>query len=148
MWLWITSGNLSNWTPLFLNLPIYLTLQPLFRGSKYSAKDLARFLLSFKAQHLKVGDDIFANIVAMTATFLPPDNLFNSRLPQTTSTYSFLKIWENLAAYDTNLRCLQIDVCVKKCMGYYSTYEGYIKSCPIINITDEVSTCILIFKCL
>lgn len=115
------------------DMPHNFSLRPLFQGSKYSAKDLARFLLSFKARHLKVGDGILANIVAMMATFLPPDNLFKSRLPETTSTYFLLKTLDNLAAYETNLRCLQIDVCVKKCMGYYSTNEG----CNFCDICGE-----------
>lgn len=92
---------------------------PLFRGSIYSAKDLARFLLSFKARHLKVGDGILANIVAMMATFLPVDNLFKKWLPDNTSTYLLLKTLDNMAAFTTNLRCLKIDCCVRKCVGFY-----------------------------
>jgi len=97
---------------------------PLFRGSIYTAKDLARFLLSFKARHLKVGDGILANVVAMMATFLPDENLFKEWLPKKTSTYLLLKTLDNLASFKTNMRCIKIDCCVKKCMGFYAENAG------------------------
>lgn len=94
---------------------------PLFRGSTYTGKDLARFLLSFKARHLKIGDGILANIVAIMATFLPNDNVLKKCLPEKTSTYFLLKSLDNLASFKTYLRCLKIDCCPsnKKCMGFY-----------------------------
>jgi hypothetical protein len=92
---------------------------PLFRGSPYKAKDLARFLLSFKARHLKVGDGILANVVAMLATFLPNDNAFKKLLPNKTSIYMLLKAVDNVACFHTNLRTLKIHYCTKKCMGFY-----------------------------
>jgi hypothetical protein len=94
-------------------------MKPLFAGSPYTAKDLARFLLSFKARHLKVGDGILANIVAIMATFLPGKNIFRNCLPASTSTYSLLKTLDNLASYKTNLRTLKIHCCVNKCQGFY-----------------------------
>ena len=92
---------------------------PLFTGSEYRAKDLARFLLSFKARHLKVGDGILANIVAMMATFLPKDNAFKKLLPDQTSIYLLLKAVDNIACFRTSLRTLKINYCSKKCMGFY-----------------------------
>lgn len=97
---------------------------PLFRGSANSAKDLGRFLLSFKARHLKIGDGILANIVAMMATFLPADNIFRKWLPDNTSTYLLLKTLDNMAAYESHLRCLKIDCCVSKCMGFYGMHSN------------------------
>lgn len=102
----------SDWD---VNLPS----APLFQGSPYSAKDLARFLLSFKARHLKVGDGILANMVAIMATFLPPGNPLTQCLPERPSTYLLLKTLDNLAHFKTQLRCLKIDSCLKKCMGFY-----------------------------
>ena len=102
------------------DMPRHVSNCPLFHGSVHSAKDLARFLLSFKGRHLKIGDGILANVVAMMATFLPPDNLFKKWLPDNTSTYLLLKTLDNMASYETNLRCLKIDVCTNKCMGYYA----------------------------
>ena len=106
---------------------------PLFQGSEYTSKDLARFILSFKARHLKVGDGIIANIVAIMATFLPEDNTLKALLPQQTSTYLLLKTLDNLASFKTNLRTLQINCCAKKCMGYYG--DNYmLNSCLICGM--------------
>jgi hypothetical protein len=102
-------------------MPHSLSNAPLFSGSNNSAKDLGRFLLSFKARHLKVGDGILGNIVAMMATFLPSDNMLRKWLSDNTSTYLLLKTLDNMAAYDSQLRCLKIDRCVSKCMGFYAT---------------------------
>ena len=46
-----------------------------------------------------MGNGILDNIVAMMAMFLLPDNLFKSRLPQTTSNNLLLKTLDNMAAY-------------------------------------------------
>lgn len=109
-----------------------LSIRPLFTGSLYSSKDLARFLLSFKARHLKVGDGILANIVAILATFLPPDNTFKASLPEKPTIYFLLKALDNLASYTTNLRTLKIDCCIKKCTGYYAgTIEN--NFCSVCN---------------
>jgi hypothetical protein len=97
-----------------------LPMRPLFEGSAHSAKDLARFLLAFKARHLKVGDGMLANIVAIMATFLPAENSVKACLPTETSTYFLLKTLDNLASFKTELRTLKIDCCVKKCMGFYA----------------------------
>jgi hypothetical protein len=97
-----------------------LPTRPLFPGSAFSAKDLARFLLAFKARHLKVGDGMLANIVATMATFLPAENSLAACLPTETSTYFLLKTLDNLASFKTDLRTLKIDCCVKKCMGFYA----------------------------
>lgn len=105
---------------------------PLFQGSKYSGKDLARFLLSFKARYLKIGDGILANVVALMATFLPQDNLLRRSLPDTTSTYYLLKTLDNLACFKTSLRCLKIHCCVKKCMGFYGP-NAHLSFCSICN---------------
>lgn len=102
------------------NIDHMVTSKPLFRGSKYCGKDLARFLLSFKARYLKVGDGILANIVAIMATFLPEENTLRECLPQKPSTYYLLKALDNLAYFKTSLRCLKIDCCVGKCMGFYA----------------------------
>jgi hypothetical protein len=48
----------------------------LFNGSSHTARDLARFILSFKSHNLKVGDYIIAEIVGMFASFLPT-GIFN-----------------------------------------------------------------------
>ena len=111
-----------------------LAMKPLFHGSMYSAKDLARFLLSFKARHLKVGDNILANIVAILATFLPIDNVFKGCLPTQTSTYFLLKSLDNLASYKTSLRTLKIHCCVKKCTGYYGDNKD-------ANFCEECDEC-------
>jgi hypothetical protein len=94
-------------------------IRPLFQGSQYMAKDLARFILSFKARHLKVGDGILANVVAMMATFLPEDNAFKQLLPSKTTIYLLLKTLDNIAQFKTSLRTLKIDYCSNKCMGFY-----------------------------
>jgi hypothetical protein len=96
--------------------------QPLFRGSGYTSKDLARFLLSFRARHMKVGDGILANMVAMLATFLPPDNSFKSLLSDKPTIYTLLKALDNLAEFKTGLRTLKINSCVNKCMGFYAEH--------------------------
>jgi hypothetical protein len=93
---------------------------PLYQGSKFTAKDLARFILAFKARHLKVGDGLLANIVAMMATFLPNPNAFVDLLPEKTSIYYLLKKLHNLAAFKTNLRTIKIHTCPNKCIGYYA----------------------------
>lgn len=103
--------------------------QALFRGSEYTSKDLARFLLSFKAKHMKVGDGILANMVAMLATFLPSDNAFKRLLPEKTSIYKLLKTLDNLASFKTGLRTLKINTCVNKCMGFYADNLG-LNVCP------------------
>ena len=97
-----------------------LATLPLFPGSAYLSKDLARFLLSLKARHLKIGDGILAHIVGAMATFLPKGNTFQTSLPEKTSTYYLLKTLDNLAAYKSNLRTLKIHVCIRKCMGFYN----------------------------
>jgi len=45
--------------------------EQLFEGSHHSSRDLARFILSFKSNNLKIGDNIIAEIVGMFASFLP-----------------------------------------------------------------------------
>ena len=112
------------------DMPLSLSNAPLFSGSNNSAKDLGRFLLAFKARHLKVGDGILGNIVAMMATFLPSDNMLRKWLPDNTSTYLLLKTLDNMAAYDSQLRCLKIDCCVSKCMGFYAT-NAHLNFCLI-----------------
>lgn len=108
------------------------TSRPLFQGSKYSGKDLARFLLSFKARYLKIGDGILANIVAIMATFLPENNTLRKCLPKNTSTYLLLKTLDNLAHFKTNLRCLKVACCVNKCMGYYGP-NSHLNFCSVCN---------------
>jgi hypothetical protein len=111
-----------------------ISIRPLFPGRAYSAKDLARFLLSFKARHLKLGDGILANIVAIMATFLPRDNVFKLCLSDSTSTYFLLKALDNLAAYTTNLRTLRVHCCIKKCIGFYDGREA-------MNFCSECGEC-------
>jgi hypothetical protein len=110
-----------------------LSNRPLYRGCTHTSKDLARFLLSFKARHLKVGDGILANIVGILATFLPPDNSIKSSLLHSTSTYYLLKTLDNLASYKTMLRTLKVDCCPKKCMGFY----GDNKDLNRCNVCEE-----------
>ena len=43
----------------------------LFEGSRHTSRDLARFILNFKSNNLKIGDTIIAEIVGMFASFLP-----------------------------------------------------------------------------
>ena len=94
--------------------------KPLFEGGVHSAKDLARFLLSLKARHMKIGDGILGNIVGIMATFLPRGNIFEKDLPNRPSLYFLLKTLDNLASYKSQLRTLKINCCVRKCMGYYN----------------------------
>lgn len=110
-----------------------LPCEPLFPGSAYETKDLARFLLSFKARHLKIGDGLIAHIVGILATFLPKGNTFQQRLPAQPSTYFLLKTLDNLAAYKTNLRTLKIHCCIKECMGYY----GGNMNLNVCSVCDE-----------
>lgn len=92
----------------------------LYKGSLYTGKDLARFLLAFKARHVTVGDGLFANIVGILATFMPSSNILIKSLPKTPSIYFLLKAIDNLASYKSELRTLTIDTCPNKCMGFYS----------------------------
>ena len=105
---------------------------PLFPGSAYLSKDLARFLLSLKARHLKIGDGVLAHIVGAMATFLPKGNTLATSLPEKTSTYFLLKTLDNLAAYKSNLRTLKIHVCIKKCMGFYNN-NAALNVCTVCN---------------
>ena len=114
------------------NIDESVTTMPLFKGSKYSGKDLARFLLSFKARYLAIGDGILANIVAIMATFLPEENTLKAHLPDKTSTYLLLKTLDNLAHFKTSLRCLKIDCCVGKCMGFYG-YNSHLNFCSVCD---------------
>ena len=45
--------------------------EKLFAESNHTSRDLARFILSFKSNNLKIGDNIIAEIVGMFASFLP-----------------------------------------------------------------------------
>jgi len=109
-----------------------LASAPLFAGSQHLGKDLARFLLSFKARHLKIGDVLLAHMVGLMATFLPEGNTLQRVLPQRTSTYHLLKSLDNLAAYKSSLRTLKIHVCIKKCMGYYGVNSN-LNVCSVCN---------------
>ena len=94
--------------------------EALYQGSLYTGKDLARFLLAFKARHLTVGDGLLANVIGMMATFMPSSNILKHCLPKKPSTYFLLKAIDNLACYKSDLRTLAIDCCRKRCMAFYS----------------------------
>ena len=115
---------LTNYSKMNFNTEDDIPSRPLYEGSQHSAKDLARFLLSFKARHLKVGDGIIANVFSVLATFLPPDNTLEKYLPRNPTTYYILKTLDNLASYSSGLRTLKIHVCVNNCMGYYAQNSG------------------------
>jgi hypothetical protein len=102
---------------------------PLFMGSSSTGKDLARYLLSLKATHLKMGDGVFSSMVGMVAQFLPAGNLLQRILKKHPSEYFLLKCIDNLAAFETQLRTIIVDVCINGCVVFYKENKD-INFCP------------------
>jgi hypothetical protein len=111
------------------NMDDEFPLTPLFIGSDYTAKNLARFLFALKARHRKMGDGMFASIVGMVATFLPHHNVLQKVLDENSSQYFLLKSIDNLAQFDDILHTVKVHCCIKGCHAFYRD-KALLNFCP------------------
>jgi hypothetical protein len=140
-----------NYSKVKNSLPV-----PLFEGSHHTSRDLARFILSFKSNNLKIGDNIIAEIVGMFASFLPKgkfqhmcfkcNNIYNITIlscvtgnalqqmlrEKSLSTYRMLQALDNLADINLNLRTFIIEICGNGCVPFYKQNWNSLR-CSVCN---------------